>query len=132
MGDSEVLVPPRLVRATPLGLDERRGPGATDRGRAPARLPCCSGSRQPVVVQSWAGAIGVAHGQSVSSTWSSAACGLAINIYVLKTFAFTGGRTASRPGRRAAVTAPARHLLPLAGMGAIVVEQAPWLHMVTM
>jgi hypothetical protein len=49
-----------------------------------------------------------------------------------ETFAFTGGRTASRPGRRAAVTGPARHLLPLAGMGAIVVEQAPWLHMVTM
>jgi len=50
----------------------------------------------------------------------------------LETFAFTGGRTASRPGRRAAVTGPAHHLLPLAGMGAIVVEQAPWLHMVTM
>jgi len=48
------------------------------------------------------------------------------------TFAFTGGRTASRPGRRAAVTGPARHLLPLADMGAIVVEQGRWLHMVTM
>src|SRR4029450_1472653 len=56
--------PPPSSPRRPLGLDERRSPGATDRGRAPARLPCCFGSRQPVVAQPGAGATGAAHGQA--------------------------------------------------------------------